>query len=99
MDPFEFESDSYERIGSKFKLQSRKVRAIKYTPDFVGEWWIMETKGKKTPDFQLKWKMFKQYLREHDLKYLLFMPTSKREIIASIDYIKETNNELFLQRR
>ncbi len=54
MNPFEYDDVSYERIGNKFKLQSKKIRAIKYTPDFVGSKWVMETKGKKTPDFQLK---------------------------------------------
>lgn len=94
MNPFEYDDVSYERIGNKFKLQSKKIRAIKYTPDFVGSKWVMETKGKRTPDFQLKWKLFKWYLKEHDLKYLLMMPTNKKEIIASIEYIKNLNYDI-----
>jgi len=93
LNPFEFEQMSYERIGSKFKPQSKKVRAIKYTPDFIGKGWVMETKGKKTPDFQLKWKLFKKYLYDNNMQYFLSMPTNKREIITSIDLIKELSNE------
>ena len=89
LEPFVYDIDSYERIGTKFKLQSKKVRGIKYTPDFIGKNWIIETKGKKTPDFQIKWKLFKDYLRKHSLEYALFMPTNKREIIQSIEIIKQ----------
>ena len=49
----------------------------------------METKGMRTPDFNIKWKLFKRYLMEQQLKYILFMPTSKKEIIQSIEIIKE----------
>ena len=36
-EPYASRLDSYERVGKKFKLQSKKVRKISYTPDFVGE--------------------------------------------------------------
>lgn len=87
-DSFISEVISYERIGKNFKQQRFKIQPISYTPDFVGSSWIMETKGKKTPDFVLKWKLFKKYLAERGLRYTLFMPTNKREIITSIEIIK-----------
>lgn len=93
-DSFLSEVISYERIGRNYKQQRLKVQPISYTPDFVGSTWIMETKGKKTPDFVLKWKLFKKHLAEHGLRFILFMPTNKREIITSIEIIKTTlNNE------
>lgn len=85
---FAYDLPSYERIGNKFKQQSMGVRSISYTPDFVGKRWILETKGKKTPDFMIKWKLFKKYLKTNDLHYTLFMPTTKKEIIESIQIIK-----------
>lgn len=88
LDPFQVEFLSYERIGKNFKQQSKRVRSIKYIPDFVGRGWIMETKGKKTADFQIKWKLFKRYLIDNDMSFVLFMPTNKKEIITSIEIIK-----------
>ena len=88
IEPFSYELLSYERIGKEFKQQRQKVRKMSYKPDFIGEGWIIETKGRKTPEFLIKWKMFKRYLIEHEYDGILFMPTSKREIIKSIEVIK-----------
>ena len=49
----------------------------------------METKGMKTQDFIIRWKLFKKYLTEHGLDYTLFMPTNKKQIEESIRIIKE----------
>lgn len=92
-DSFLSEIISYERIGKNYKQQRFKVQPISYTPDFVGDAWIIETKGKKTPDFILKWKLFKKHLAENGLKFTLFMPTNKREIIQSIEIIKTITQE------
>lgn len=88
LNPFQVDFYSHERVGKAFKQQSKRIRAIKYKPDFVGDGWIMETKGKKTADFQLKWKLFKHYLLINDLKFVLFMPANKKEILTSIEIIK-----------
>lgn len=84
-----FQYPSYEKVGKKFKEQSKKIRKNSYKPDFVGKGWIMETKGLRTPDFNIKWKLFKRYLLRHELEYILFMPSNRREIISSIEIIKE----------
>ena len=80
---------SYEKCGKEFKLQKQKTRAITYKPDFVGKGWVMETKGVRTPDFRLKWKLFKQYIADNNLGLTLFMPGNKKEIIESVRLIKE----------
>ena len=49
-----YEGRSYERKVKKFVESSKKIRAITYTPDFVGLDWIMEVKGMRTPDFNIK---------------------------------------------
>lgn len=47
----------------------------------------------RTPDFNIKWKLYKKYLEEHHLDYLLLMPTNKKEILESIELIKQLQNE------
>jgi hypothetical protein len=93
IDSFTFEYPSYERIGKEFKEQRAKLRKTSYKPDFIGDGWVIETKGKRTPDFQLKWKLFKRYLMENEQHLLLFMPTSKKEIVQSITVIKNLQND------
>jgi hypothetical protein len=46
----------------------------------------------KTPDFQIKWKLFKKHLEDNRIDAVLFMPTNKKEIITSIQIIKQLNN-------
>lgn len=83
---FKYPNTSWEKVGKKFTDQ-RTVRKITYTPDFVGTNWIIETKGVRTESFNLKWKMFKQYLIEHDLHYDLYAPSNKKEIQLVINFI------------
>lgn len=88
--------DSYERVKRKGKneytLKSSTVPKISYKPDFVGDNWIMETKGYETDAFKLKWKMFKKYLEENESGYTLFKPHNKNEIMRSIEIIKNLND-------
>lgn len=53
----------------------------------------METKGKRTADFNIKWKLFRKYLQENDIEVTLFMPTNKKEILESIKIIKDGINK------
>lgn len=52
LEGFEFDG-GLERVGKRFKEPGR-VRPIYYIPDFVGNDWIIETKGVRTPAFNLK---------------------------------------------
>lgn len=61
---------------------------VSYTPDFTGDFWIMETKGMITPDFSIKWKMYKLYLEENGLEYFLYLPRNKKQILMAIEDIK-----------
>lgn len=47
----------------------------------------------KTQDFIIRWKLFKQYLTDNKLDFMLFMPTNKAQIIESIRIIKELEND------
>lgn len=95
IDSFKF--SSVERVGKTFKAVE-SVRSMSYTPDFVGAHWVIETKGMKTPDFLIKWKLFKNYLLTHQLTPLLFMPTNKKEILTSIEHILDAEEDTRCKR-
>jgi hypothetical protein len=93
---FKYEMPSYEKIKRKgkkvFTEQRPHIRAITYTPDFVGSNWIIETKGYETEKFKVQWKLFKKLLKDTNKKVYLFKPTNKTEIKESIQIIKNLNN-------
>ena len=64
-----------------------------YTPDFVGDKWIIETKGNPNDAFPLRWKLFKKYLVDHDLIYDLYVPRNHKQIDETIKQIKENVNK------
>lgn len=86
---------SIERQKKKKELIECKqnVLPITYTPDFVGKDWIIETKGRRTPDFDLKWKMFKKVSKK---KYL-YMPTNQKEVDACIVIINGLHKRILLE--
>lgn len=71
----------------------KTILPITYTPDFVGMNWIMETKGHRHPDFDLRWKLFKRLLAELDAPYTLIMPRNNSQLEEAIDIIKELNGQ------
>lgn len=93
---FKYEPTKYVLLegfkGQNFCVEEDKLSPtniqVTYTPDFVGPYWIMETKGMKTPDFMIKWKFFKQKLEEEGDKKILFMPRNKKQIMGAIKKIK-----------
>jgi len=88
---FQTKAISIEKKGKELKLISDKVRPITYTPDFVGLDWIIETKGMRTPDFDIKWKLLKKELKK---KTYLYMPTNQREVDEVIHSVKH-GHELY----
>lgn len=77
-----------ERWGKTYKVVD-KVKSINYTPDFVGPNWVIETKGFKTEEFKLRWKLFKKFILENGYQhYYLFMPHSKSEVNSTIKELK-----------
>jgi hypothetical protein len=94
---FKYEGNCYEKVQrqgkKKFAPARSHIQSIKYTPDFVGDGWIIETKGHETSDFKLRWKMFKKLLLDSGLNYDLYKPTNITEIKESIILIKQKNHE------
>ena len=74
--------------------KSKSIRPMSYTPDFIGDNFIIECKGFANESFPLRWKMFKHYLFNNDLKYYLFMPRKQKEVdsvIIEILKLKKVN--------
>ncbi len=71
------------------EVNTDKLRDITYTPDFVGDSWIIETKGRANDSYPLKLKMFRK-LMESQNKYRLFMePHNQKQVDGAIKLIKE----------
>jgi len=96
LEKFEYPADSFESYKSKkvkyFGLIKNKVRGITYLPDFVSEEdnWIIEVKGYANDAFPLKWKMFKNLLR--DTPYTLYKPTSQKQVREVVELILKRKN-------
>ena len=91
MPSFEFKNDSYELFKKNsaryFGPQRPHIRAMTYTPDFVGLGWIIETKGNPNDAFPIKWKLFKKYLMDHKHNVDLYMPRNQKQVDEVIQVI------------
>ena len=91
-DGFYFPFESYERCGNgkgDYKNRgNKKILNIKYTPDFVGKGFIIETKGRANESFPLRWKMFKKLLAENKIgPFTLYKPQNQKECDETIRLI------------
>ena len=93
---FKFEIDSYERQangkGEMVNRGQKKIQNIKYTPDFVSDSFIIECKGRANESFPLRWKMFKNYVKEHYPHVILYKPQNQKECDEVIKLI--TKNQI-----
>lgn len=93
VDGFMFESSAYERqANGKNEMVDRgnkKILPIKYTPDFIGDDFIIETKGRANESFPMRWKLFKKYINEHRKGITLYKPQNQKECDKVIELIKE----------
>lgn len=97
---FHFPFKSYERQangkGDMVNRGQKKVHGISYTPDFIGDGFIIETKGYANETFPMRWKMFKKMLVEggYDPKNLvIYKPQKISECEEVVKLIKEFQNE------
>lgn len=72
---------------NKLRLWDQSL-SIKYTPDFVGSNWVIETKGVIREDDSIKWRLFKAYLKKNNLNWFLAMPRNKKEVDWVIKLLK-----------
>ena len=96
-DDFKFEIDSYERQangkGDMVNRGQKKIQSIKYTPDFVSDSFIIECKGRANESFPLRWKMFKNYVKEHYPRVILYKPQNQKECDKVIQLILTKRKE------
>ena len=87
---FEFNTTCIARSGNgkgDYKDRgNKKILPIKYTPDFIGKGFIIETKGRANEAFPMRWKLFKHYA-EHNLNSILYKPQNQRECDETVKLI------------
>jgi len=88
---FHFENEAYERQangkGEFVNRGSKRILPIKYTPDFIGEDFIIETKGRANESFPIRWKLFKKLVTEQFPQYTLYKPQNQKECDRTIEII------------
>ena len=94
---FEFSLPAYERCangkGVYKNRGNKKILNIKYTPDFIGKGFIIETKGRANESFPLKWKMFKKHVVDELNPITLYKPQNQKECDETIRLILESRNK------
>ena len=88
---FNFNNDCFERQsnskGDFINRGNKKILNIKYTPDFIGEDFIIETKGRANDSFPLRWKMFKYLMNLVNDKRTLYKPQNQKECDRTVEII------------
>ena len=88
---FDFTSESYERQsngkGDFANRGCKRILPITYTPDFVGDNFIIECKGRANESFPIRWKLFKKYVQENMSNYTLYKPQNQSECDQVIQHI------------
>ena len=94
LDGFYFENEVYERQSNgKGELVNRgckRILPIKYTPDFIGEDFIIECKGRANESFPLRWKLFKKHLVDNKLYPRLYKPQNQKECDRTVELILDS---------
>ena len=90
---FHFENEVYERqANGKGDYKNRgckRILPIKYTPDFIGEDFIIETKGRANESFPMRWKLFKQLIVSQFPGITLYKPQNQTECHETVRIILE----------
>lgn len=91
---FTFKNDCIERQangkGDFINRGNKKVLNLKYTPDFVGDGFIIETKGRANDAFPLRWKMFKYLMTLMCDNRTLYKPQSQKDCDETVKLILKT---------
>lgn len=69
-------------------MVEKKVQNITYTPDFVGNGWILETKGRENDAYPIKCKMFRKLIENSEYK-LFLEPHSQKHVDICIQQISQ----------
>jgi len=89
---FHFDNKVYERQsngkGDYKNRGEKRILPIKYTPDFIGEDFIIETKGRANESFPMRWKLFKQLIVRQFPSITLYKPQNQKECDETISLIQ-----------
>ena len=79
-----------ERKSESLKIEAmRQLVVLKYTPDFCGKDFIIETKGRQDKLFNLRWNLFVRHKAANDDMRPLYMPKNKKECEEVVRLILE----------
>ena len=102
VESFNFNRAAHERQnngkGEYIDRGNKKVLGIKYTPDFVGENFIIETKGRANDSFPMRWKLFKRHLIETGDNRLLYKPQTNKECDRTVELILKNQTWDYLNK-
>ena len=88
---FHFENEVYERQangkGDYKNRGEKRILPIKYTPDFIGDTFIIETKGRANESFPMRWKLFKKLIVEQFPGITLYKPQNQKECDETVRLI------------
>ena len=92
---FDFTSASYERQangkGDFSNRGNKRILPITYTPDFIGDNFIIECKGRANESFPIRWKLFKRYVEQYLPGVTLYKPQNQSEVDKVIQLILSRN--------
>ena len=93
---FHFENEAYEQQsngkGDYINRGNKRILPIKYTPDFIGDDFIIETKGRANESFPMRWKLFKKLVSEQFPNITLYKPQNQKDCDRTIELILEKRN-------
>lgn len=96
LDSFKFSPSSYERQangkGEMIDRGGKKHQGIKYTPDFIGEGFVIECKGRANESFPIRWKLFKDSMK-HNKDVTLYKPQSQKECDEVVKLILKSRED------
>lgn len=72
---------------------SKRILPITYTPDFIGENFIIECKGRANESFSMRWKLFKLLVTQQFPNVTLFKPQNQKECDETIEKILEMQSK------
>jgi hypothetical protein len=72
---------------------NKKILGIKYTPDFIANDFIIETKGRANESFPIRWKLFKNHVKVHLPHVTLYKPQNQKECDKVVELIIKKRKE------
>ena len=91
LEGFDLEGVCFEKQANgkgEYKNRGEKrILPIKYTPDFIGDDFIIETKGRANESFPMRWKLFKQLVKNQFPGTTLYKPQNHKECDETVSII------------